>query len=59
MKDSLEYNFKVTHMELHENHTWLTQLVGEWRCEMESDCVAGQPPQNFTGREMVRTLGGL
>jgi hypothetical protein len=40
-------------------YQWLQQLVGEWSYEHE--CVMGpdQPPSKATGRESVRSLGGL
>ncbi len=40
-------------------HGWLQQLVGEWTGEFE--CVMGpdQPPSVHTGREVVRSLGGV
>ena len=40
-------------------HEWLQQLVGEWTAEME--CIMGpdQPPMQSTGRETVRSMGGM
>lgn len=40
-------------------HQWLQKLVGNWTTETE--CVMGpdQPPMKSTGREVVRSLGGL
>lgn len=40
-------------------HQWLHKLVGEWT--MESECSMGpdQPPIKNTGKETVRSLGGL
>ena len=42
-----------------KEHDWLQQLVGEWTSEM--DCAMGtdQPRQKSTGKESVRSLGGL
>lgn len=42
-----------------ENHAWLAQLVGEWRCELAALDATGQPKQPFLGRETVRRLGEL
>ena len=40
-------------------HYWLQKLVGEWTSE--SECVMGpdQPPMKATGKETVRSVGGL
>jgi hypothetical protein len=42
-----------------QQHHWLHQLIGEWT--FESECVMGpdQPPMRSTGKEVVRSLGGL
>jgi hypothetical protein len=47
------------HAEPQQEHKWLHKLVGEWTTE--SECVMGpdQPPMKNTGRETVRSLGGL
>ncbi|WP_437226940.1 DUF1579 domain-containing protein [Planctomicrobium sp. SH661] len=42
-----------------EQHAWLNKLVGEWRSEMECSMGPDQPPMKHTGREVVRSLGGL
>jgi hypothetical protein len=42
-----------------KEHEWLQQLVGEWTYEHEATMGPGQPPARFTGRERVRSLGGL
>lgn len=46
-------------MELHENHVWLAQLVGDWRYEVEMTGEPGQQQQKFHARETVRSVGGL
>lgn len=40
-------------------HQWLQKLVGDWISE--SECITGpdMPPIHSTGREVVRSLGGL
>lgn len=42
-----------------EEHDWLQQLVGDWT--FENDCMAGpdQPRMKTTGKESVRSIGGL
>jgi hypothetical protein len=42
-----------------QEHQWLERLVGEWT--FESDCNMGpdQPSMKTTGKETVRSLGGL
>lgn len=42
-----------------KEHRWLEQLVGEWT--FETECVMGpdQPPVKHTGKESVRSLGGV
>ena len=42
-----------------KEHQWLHRLIGHWT--FEADCVMGpgQPPVKHTGRETVRSLGGL
>jgi hypothetical protein len=42
-----------------KEHQWLHRLVGEWT--VEGECIMGpdQPPMKNTGRETVRSLGGL
>lgn len=40
-------------------HQWLQRLVGEWTCETECNMGPGQPPVKTTGKETVRTIGGL
>jgi hypothetical protein len=42
-----------------KEHEWLQQLVGEWRTETEMTMGPDQPPAKATGRESVRSLGGL
>lgn len=40
-------------------HHWLHQLLGDWT--YESECLMGpdQPPSKFSGKESVRSVGGL
>lgn len=42
-----------------KEHQWLHRLVGEWT--VESECCMGpnQPPMKTTGKETVRSFGGL
>ena len=42
-----------------KEHLWLQRLVGKWT--FEADCQMGpdQPPMKSTGKETVRSLGGL
>ncbi|HMP77992.1 MAG TPA: DUF1579 domain-containing protein [Pirellulaceae bacterium] len=40
-------------------HQWLGKLVGEWSFESECNMGPGQPPMKTSGRETVRSLGGL
>lgn len=42
-----------------EQHTWLSQLIGEWTYEAECMMGPDQPPIKTTGKESVRSLGGL
>ena len=42
-----------------DQHRWLHRLVGEWTFEIEAVMAPGQPPMRSTGRETVRSLGGL
>jgi hypothetical protein len=39
-------------------HRWLQKFVGEWTYEGEANCP-DQPPIKSTGRETVRSLGGI
>jgi hypothetical protein len=52
-------DFPCPKVEPQKEHQWLHKLVGDWTAEME--CVMGpdQPPVKSTGRETVRSLGGL
>jgi hypothetical protein len=43
--------------EITAQHTWLHQLVGEWRVEGEADCGPDQPAMKSEGSERVRLLG--
>ena len=42
-----------------EEHHWLQGLVGEWVVEGECSMGPDQPPMKNTGRETVRSFGGL
>lgn len=42
-----------------KEHHWLQRLVGEWTFEIEASMGPEQPPAKQTGREVVRSLGGL
>jgi hypothetical protein len=42
-----------------QEHQWLQRLVGEWTVEGECSMGPDQPPAKMTGRETVRSLGGL
>ena len=47
------------HTEPQQEHQWLQQIVGEWTSEMEATMAPGQPPAKFSGKDRVRSLGGL
>jgi hypothetical protein len=42
-----------------KEHRWLHKLVGEWSYESDTPAEEGKPPTKLTGRETVRSLGGL
>jgi hypothetical protein len=42
-----------------KEHEWLQRLVGEWTYEAEWSMAPGEPTQTSSGRETVRSLGGL
>lgn len=42
-----------------KEHQWLSKLVGEWTFEGECGMGPDQPPIKLTGREVVRSHGGL
>lgn len=42
-----------------KEHQWLQKLVGEWAYETEVKMESGQPAENPTGTETVRSVGGL
>lgn len=42
-----------------QEHQWLQRLVGEWTYESECSMGPDQPSMKNTGREVVRSLGGL
>ncbi|MBD2077527.1 DUF1579 domain-containing protein [Phormidium sp. FACHB-592] len=47
------------HAEPQKEHQWLQKLVGEWTYETEVKMESGQPTENPTGTETVRSVGGL
>lgn len=47
------------HAEPQWEHEWLHKLIGEWAYEHEAAVEPGQPPQTFSGRDTVRSLGGV
>jgi hypothetical protein len=50
----MDMNFEPT-----REHRWLQKLVGEWTFEGEANCGPDQPPAKSSGRETVRSIGGL
>lgn len=42
-----------------KEHHWLERLAGEWTWESEMPMASGEPPTKHTGRESVRSLGGV
>jgi hypothetical protein len=40
-------------------HVWLQKLVGEWAVESDCDMGPDQPAMKSSGKERVRSLGGL
>lgn len=42
-----------------QEHRWLDQMVGRWTYESEARMGPDQPPMKSSGRETVRSLGGL
>jgi hypothetical protein len=42
-----------------KEHHWLQRLVGEWTVEGECSLGPDQPPMKTTGKETVRSFGGL
>lgn len=42
-----------------KEHQWLHRLVGDWTFEVECSTGQDQPPTKYTGKESVRSLGGL
>ena len=42
-----------------KEHQWLHKLVGKWTFEGECSMGPDQPPMKNTGKETVRSLGGL
>jgi hypothetical protein len=57
---STEVNQEMCHVaKPQKEHEWLTRLVGEWTYEGECSMGPDQPPMKSTGKETVRSLGGL
>lgn len=42
-----------------EEHQWLTSLVGDWTFESECSMGPEHPPMKSSGKETVRSIGGL
>jgi hypothetical protein len=42
-----------------KQHEWLTRLVGSWTFTGTGDTGPDQPPHEFSGTEVVRSMGGL
>jgi hypothetical protein len=40
-------------------HQWLMKLIGEWTYESDCPSEDGSAPKKMTGREAVRSLGGI
>jgi hypothetical protein len=49
---------KLVKVEPQKEHHWLSKLVGDWTFEGEAQ-EPGKPPQKSTGKESVRSLGGV
>ena len=49
----------MTQPEPQNEHRWLQKLIGEWTFDGEAMMGPDQPAETFTGREHVRSLGGL
>ena len=46
-------------VEPQKEHEWLARLLGDWTFETEAIVEPGKPPAKFSGKETVRSLGGL
>ena len=46
-------------VEVRAEHRWLEQMVGEWTFQMDAAMEPGGEPTRHTGRESVRSLGGV
>ena len=46
-------------VEVRAEHRWLEQMLGEWTFEMEAPMEPDADPMRHTGRETVRSLGGV
>lgn len=42
-----------------KEHDWLQKLVGDWTYESECNMGPDKPREKFTGKETVRSLGGV
>ncbi len=47
------------HVDPQTEHKWLDTFVGQWTSEMQCFMGPDQSPVTTTGREVVRSLGGL
>ena len=47
------------HSKPQKQHKWLHKLVGEWTYEAHCDMGPGKPAAKFTGKESVRSIGGM
>src|SRR5688500_2687859 len=50
---------KIMQAEAQAEHRWLEQLLGDWTYEEEAVMSPGEAPHRSSGRESVRSLGGL
>ena len=47
------------HGQPQKEHEWLQKLLGEWTFEADADMGPDKPAEKATGKESVRSLGGL
>lgn len=47
------------HAQPQKEHEWLHKLVGNWTSEIEASMGPDQPNMKWSGKENVRSLGGL
>lgn len=50
---------EMMQVEVRAEHRWLEQMVGEWTFEIDAPAEPGADPMRDTGRESVRSLGGV